>query len=131
METTIKLRVDREDLERWKREAAAEGRSLSGLIRWRMNGNVERVVSEAPRGDRREKTRTPGRFKAAVDVAHEGIRKLDAVSSAGPTGKVSLETTVVRHTAESNRLTCLCATCVDYRHKNDIPLGGFGEKKKR
>jgi hypothetical protein len=29
------------------------------------------------------------------------------------------------HTATSNRLTCMCETCVDYRTRNDIPLGGF------
>lgn len=29
------------------------------------------------------------------------------------------------HTGSSNRLTCLCPTCVEYRDRHDIPLGGF------
>jgi hypothetical protein len=29
------------------------------------------------------------------------------------------------HTASSNRLNCLCPSCVAYRANNDIPLGGF------
>lgn len=29
------------------------------------------------------------------------------------------------HTASSNRLTCMCPSCFDYRTRNDIPIGGF------
>jgi len=30
-----------------------------------------------------------------------------------------------RHTATSNRLTCLCETRANYRLAHDIPFGGF------
>lgn len=29
------------------------------------------------------------------------------------------------HTAASNRHTCLCESCMEYRRMNAIPLGGF------
>lgn len=29
------------------------------------------------------------------------------------------------HAATSNRHTCLCPSCTEYRRLNDIPLGGF------
>jgi hypothetical protein len=35
------------------------------------------------------------------------------------------------HTARSNRLTCMCPSCSDYRAKNDIPLGGFPKKSRK
>jgi hypothetical protein len=35
------------------------------------------------------------------------------------------------HTARSNRLTCGCPSCSDYRQKNDIPLGGFPKRAKK
>ena len=31
------------------------------------------------------------------------------------------------HMAASNRLTCLCASCVAYRENNAIPAGGFAK----
>jgi hypothetical protein len=34
------------------------------------------------------------------------------------------------HTASSNRLTCMCATCSAYRHNHGIPLGGLPKKAK-
>jgi hypothetical protein len=34
------------------------------------------------------------------------------------------------HTASSNRLTCMCATCSAYRKAHDIPLGGAKREKK-
>jgi hypothetical protein len=35
------------------------------------------------------------------------------------------------HTASSNRLTCMCATCSAYRKAHDIPLGGIPKKAKQ
>jgi hypothetical protein len=35
------------------------------------------------------------------------------------------------HTATSNRLTCGCATCTEYRRIHDLPLGGLPKKAKR
>jgi hypothetical protein len=34
------------------------------------------------------------------------------------------------HTAASNRLTCMCATCSAYRNNHGIPLGGFKKSSK-
>jgi hypothetical protein len=31
----------------------------------------------------------------------------------------------IKHTAQSNRLTCRCATCSEYRRVHDLPLGGL------
>lgn len=36
----------------------------------------------------------------------------------------------IKHTAQSNRLTCRCATCSEYRRVHDLPLGGMPKKAK-
>jgi hypothetical protein len=37
----------------------------------------------------------------------------------------------VVHTAKSNRLTCMCATCTAHRKLHDLPLCGLPKKAKR
>jgi hypothetical protein len=176
--TSLKIRLPSEDLELWKHGAQLAGITLSEWIRRKCNG--ESIVTapgarfgselpDVPRGDRRERARTPGRFKQAVDVAHQVGRKHAEthLSSPRPTGEVrqrqstadqgepgsaprepgtpevaggiergpydalAQKGSVFAHTAASHRLTCLCPSCVDYRHKNQLPVGGLPKKAKR
>jgi hypothetical protein len=50
----------------------------------------------------------------------------------GPTPKEMMDALAINdsnkqyyHTASSNRHTCLCQSCVNYRTLNDVPFGGF------
>jgi len=36
-----------------------------------------------------------------------------------------------KHNANSHRLTCMCANCLEYRRSNGIPYGGAPAKKSR
>lgn len=88
----------------------------------------------------------PGRRTAAKRRAHSGsVRSAKAPSgngtlagagqdsegnlSSGPATASS--SAVVVHTATSNRLTCLCPTCSEYRRANALPVGGLPKKKSR
>lgn len=142
----LKVYLERAELERLVANAKANGKTLTGYAReiltgwdtapyprvptestpYRAETPLPNYIADVPRGDRRERARTPGRFKQAVDVAYEGVRKLE---TAAPT--VGEAFVPERHTAESNRLTCLCPSCADYRHKNDLPVGGLPKKEKR
>ena len=150
--TTVKLRCDSEQLAHWKESAGKAGEDFSKWARRLLdesaNGQHIYLKSEArasatavelldvvsaPRGDRRERMRTPGRFKQAVDVAHQVGRKTTPVTQQQidhAAIEVMPEFSLVKHTAASNWLTCMCTTCVLKRQANDIPLGGMPPKKK-
>jgi hypothetical protein len=65
----------------------------------------------------------PGHRESATDA-----RELAAPPDARATDSGGQQAT---HTAASHRLTCMCPSCVDYRHKNQIPVGGLPKKAKR
>lgn len=93
----LNLRVNEADLEDWKQKAGKAGMDLSTWIREQCSNSgpekasnenrssqngardsgvsvVERGVA-VPRGDRRTRTRTPGKFKHVEDVTHATLRK--------------------------------------------------------
>jgi hypothetical protein len=150
--TTVKLRCDSEQLQHWKESAEKGGEDFSKWARRILDETANgqhvylkseersshvRPVGIARRGISdavvdRDSERIPKRQspQVAKSVAEDLGFDLDAQAAAGQTGKLTFETPVVRHTASSNWLTCLCPTCIDKRKKNDIPLGGMPPKKK-
>jgi hypothetical protein len=96
--TTLKLRVGTDELAKWKAEAKSKGLTLSAWIRRKCNPPA--VLFEAQRDEMLD------RMQAAVTHPENPGAKY-------------------YHTATSNRLTCMCETCTEYRQRHDIPLGGF------
>jgi hypothetical protein len=67
-----------------------------------------------------------------VPWAREALMRAMEVQTPGPRREHGARTTLRAvqpgsdvHTAKSNRLTCMCPTCVEYRRAHSIPLGGF------
>jgi len=110
--------LDRTDLNALTTRAKLEGRVL---IAWAREVLMREI--ELPRV-----THKTWPFENCKDVA--GLSP--AVGNHTPTPEVreaSGNNSV--HTAKSNRLTCMCASCSDYRRRNDIPLGGFPKRAKK
>jgi hypothetical protein len=107
-ETRVRLVIymDARDLNRLTARAKREGRVL---VAWAREKLMDELYStpqelEAPR---KRRTKNP------------------PLADGDPT-----KTESYYHSATSNRLTCLCVTCTEFRKVHDIPLGGLKRAKK-
>jgi hypothetical protein len=125
----IKKRAGIIPLSSWLKHVA-----LAEAVAFEGKANVDRLEKESD-GRSKDVARSAPRDK----VHMQPRRRTGAVATPGPqvaSGDSPAEgsdSTVVyaEHTAYSNRLTCLCRTCVQYRKNNDLPIGGLPKKEKR
>jgi hypothetical protein len=137
-ETRVRLVIymDARDLNRLTAHARREGRVL---VAWAREVLLAAGVTDARRAPRPQGTEPHqiGSSSILAEAAEStGINPgLNAsVSRKGSRFEppaTSIPETGVRHTASSNRLTCMCATCSAYRKAHDIPLGGAPKKEKK
>jgi hypothetical protein len=108
-ETRVRLVIymDARDLNRLTARAKREGRVL---VAWARDVLLGASVKDA--------------------VQSHSVQGEPATSLASVNKKDSIPETGTQHTAQSNRLTCMCATCSAYRHDHNIPLGGLPKKAK-
>lgn len=158
---TVTIRVFDSDFEIWTRAANLCGISVSEWIRRQCNepNGRRRVEISQPEekgngsSDHKDVLRPEGtpvpRRRVSVGRrgptgrgnpagSNRGTKPLDSASisifTPEPLGSGDPEPRVdafVIHTASSNRLTCLCPTCSEYRKSNAIPLGGLPKKQSR
>ena len=121
-ETRVRLVIymDARDLNRLTARAKREGRVLVAWAREVLLNeidnaltidNVARVLKKLPSSSRQS--------------LHRQI-----VGANEPSFSISVGEEKYVHTATSNRLTCRCATCSEYRRVHDIPLGGTKRAKR-
>lgn len=108
MDTTIKIRVGTSELAQWRSKAEEEGLTVSAWIRARCT-----LLSGL----------NPLESKSVVEQVRETV-KFDREVNDKPESPAAKEY-MKKHTSASNRLTCGCESCTDYRERNDIPWGGF------
>ena len=137
------FRFEESDVNTWKLEAKESGESLSSWIRQRCNeackGPTKAFLSSA-----KEFTLAPdpytfvsdafgpddnGTVGECLEFSAEDCEstplKLTVIHESSRTApELQAEIEKYYHTASSNRLTCMCESCVDYRTRNDIPFGG-------
>jgi hypothetical protein len=108
-ETRVRLVIymDARDLNRLTARAKREGRVLVAWAREKLMDVLESTPLELDTPKPRKRTKNP------------------PLADGDPT-----KTESYYHSATSNRLTCLCVTCTEYRRIHDIPLGGLKRAKK-
>lgn len=155
---TVTIRVFETDIKGWRREANLRGITVSEWIRRQCNqaiffsGNPSEVADEIARGEQgdgstnhkdvsrlgrapvsRRRTSAAGRRSRTVANGNQSPATTSGHSFSGkpePDGLSGPEPVGAIHTATSNRLTCLCPTCSNWRKLNAIPLGGLPKRPK-
>jgi hypothetical protein len=130
-ETRVRLVIymDARDLNRLTARAKREGRVLVAWARETLMSAVRGAVqSHSAQGE----PATPLASVNKKDSTPENVRlpspELAATTAAFHSPGRPAPKAI--HLASSNRLTCLCPTCSEYRRVHDLPLGGLKRAKK-
>jgi hypothetical protein len=128
-ETRVRLVIymDQLDLNRLTARAKREGRVLVAWARETLMREMEEPTSPV---EFKPASRLRKHVSLTGAVQSHSVQGEPATPLASVNKKDSIPETV-KHTANSNRLTCGCATCVAYRHDHGIPLGGMPKRAKK
>jgi hypothetical protein len=139
-ETRVRLVIymDARDLNRLTERAKREGRVL---VAWAREVLMERLeckdftVESAGRALQMLPTKSLKSLKKQMDSKPLVASFTDRASITDPElakeiADFNPDIFTTKHTAQSNRLTCRCATCSEYRRIHDLPLGWLKRAKK-